>query len=167
MLRRYAMIVLAAGCVVPAGCGWFDGDSGGGSVTTGGQDAPAPATGAATPAPQLQPPIGDAPVPMDFKLEESQSRNYAVAGTRFVDHVYRGRGDKFTLKRFYERYMPVNRWVKSTSIFAQGRVMLDFEKPGERCRVTITDSEFWGTAEISVLIWPNRPMEADAATPPS
>lgn len=146
------------------GCGWFD-DSSGGAVVTDGQTATAPAPGAGTPPPQMRPPISDVPVPQDFDLVESKSRNYAVAGARFVDHVYKGRGDKFELKRFYERYMPMNRWVLSTFIFAQGRMVLDFDKTGERCRVTITDSEFWGTAEISVLIWPNRTAEASASPP--
>ena len=63
--------------------------------------------------------------------------------------------------------MPMNRWVLSTFIFAQGQMVLDFDRPDERCRVTIRDNETWGTATVSVLVWPDKAREADAAEPPS
>lgn len=167
MARQCALVTLAlAAAALAGGCNKPAGNAGG-AVSVDGSGGGSPPPGPATPPPQLHPPISDVPVPYGFGLDEDKSRNYAVAGVRFVDHVYKGKGDKFALKRFFERYMPMNRWVLSTFIFAQGQMVLDFDRPDERCRVTIRDNETWGTATVSVLVWPDKAREADAAEPPS
>ncbi len=49
---------------------------------------------------QVQPPLPDLPVPVGFKLEEGKSRSFEAAGPRYIDHTYKGRADKFAVKRF-------------------------------------------------------------------
>ena len=80
------------------------------------------------------------------------SGNFSAAGARYVDHVYKGRADKFAVGRFFKRQMPINRWALVTDMFVQGDIMLDFEKDTERCRVTITDGSFGATA-VKVAMW--------------
>ncbi len=109
-------------------------------------------------APNHQPPIPDFPVPIGFKLDEKVSRDYALAGARLVDHIYKGSENKLAVKRFYERQMPINRWTLTTAMFVQGDVMLDFEKENERCRVMITDGGFWGGTKIKVRLWTSAPL---------
>jgi hypothetical protein len=154
MVQRWLVAALLAAMTASVcGCGWFEKkESGEAAGATGTAARPAPAH-----LPQVNPPISDIPVPIGFKLDESKSRNYAVAGVRFVDHVYSGSGDKFELKRFYERYMVMNRWVPSTSLFAQGRLELDFEKGGERSRITIVEGGWLEATRVSVLVWPDKP----------
>lgn len=89
---------------------------------------------------QSRPPVPDLPVPVSFGLNEDRSRSFAAAGARYVDHVYAGRADKFSVGRFYKRQMPINRWTLVTDIFAQGSVTLDFEKEGERCHIVIDET---------------------------
>ena len=57
------------------------------------------------------PPVPDLPVPQGFRLDESRSRTFASAGSRYVDHVYEGNADKYTIARFYKRQMPISRWT--------------------------------------------------------
>ena len=109
-----------------------------------------------------QPPIPDFPIPMGFKLDEGKSRDYALAGARLVDHVYKGGSDKLAVKRFYERQMPINRWVLSTAMFVRGDVMLDFEKATERCRIIIGDGGLFSATSIKVQLWTSGRLETPA-----
>ena len=169
MMRQVVACVLGMFVVMAAsGCSWFErrSDTGGAVQVGDASSGKGPALDAMLPMPQAQPPISDVPVPINYKIDESKSRNYAVAGTRFVDHVYTGKGDKFVIKRFFERYMVMNRWTLATFIFAQGRIMLDFEKDTERCRITIWESNFFlGPTTVSVLLWPNKPLAPKGEVP--
>ncbi len=107
--------------------------------------------------PQRQPPIPDFPVPVGFRLDEKNSRDYALAAARLVDHAYKGKEDKLSVKKFYERQMPINRWTLTTAMFVQGDVMLDFEKENERCRVSITGGNY--NTEIKVRLWTSAPLQ--------
>ena len=119
-------------------------------------------------APELvacsRPPIPDLPMPIGFDLDESASRDFAAAGARYVDHVYRGGDDKFAVARFFKRQMPVSRWVLVTSLFVQGDVMLDFEKETERCRIVITDGRFSST-QVNVQLWTSGQLQTASRTP--
>ena len=168
MNRRPATCVLAVFVAMLSGCGLFENKSTdvGGAQVGAGAGTQQQASDMTLPVPHMQPPISDVPVPMNFKINENKSRNYAISGVRFVDHVYTGRGDKFVLKRFFERYMVMNRWTLATFVFAQGRVVLDFEKDYERCQVTIWESDFFlGPTTISVILWPNKPSAGRGETP--
>jgi len=102
---------------------------------------------------QARPPILDLPVPIGFRLDETRSRNFAAAGARYVDHLYRGSGDKFAVARFYKRHMPISRWVLVTDMFVQGDIMLDFEKESERCRIIISQGGLFNNCTIKVQLW--------------
>ena len=147
-MKRHGMsaAVLVALCMVVAGCS--------GSGQSVGPSGP---PGTVGPMPELmgqaRPPIPDLPVPMDFDLDEDKSRNFAAAGARYVDHVYKGRADKFAVARFYKRQMPISRWTLVTDMFIQGDIMLDFEKDTERCRIMVTDGSLLHRTRIKVAMW--------------
>ena len=102
---------------------------------------------------QGRPPISDLPVPVGFNLDESRSRNFAAAGARYVDHVYRGGADKFAVARFYKRQMPISRWVLVTDMFVQGDIMLDFEKETQRCRIIVAEGSMFHSCHVKVQLW--------------
>ena len=110
---------------------------------------------------QARPPIADLPVPVGFDLDEGRSRSFEAAGARYIDHVYRGRGSKFDVKRFYERHMPTNRWSLVTDMFIRGDIKIDFEKQTEKCRVEVFEGGFWSATEIRVAVWTSGPLPAD------
>ena len=96
------------------------------------------------------------------QVDEGRSRDFAAAGARYVDHVYKGGADKFSTARFYKRQMPVRRWILVTSLFVQGDVMLDFEKETERCRVVITKSGLFRRTRINVQLWTSGQIQTAA-----
>ena len=102
---------------------------------------------------QSRPPIPDVPVPVGFRLDQRKSRNFAAAGTRYVDHRYRGGENKYAVARFYKSHMPISRWSLVTDMFVQGNILLDFEKETERCRVTIDDGCLFHASHITVQLW--------------
>ncbi|MDY6913764.1 MAG: hypothetical protein SVT52_04835 [Planctomycetota bacterium] len=106
-----------------------------------------------------RPPIFDLPLPIGFRLDEKKSRNFSAAGARYVDHVYKGGSDKFTVGRFYKRHMPIHRWVLVTDMFVQGDIMLDFEKEIERCRVIVTKGSMFNPVRIKVQLWTSGRIE--------
>jgi len=170
MIRRVAGCTMAmCAALLVGGCGLFEGRWGGSGASGGNSANTATQSNidANLPLPQSQPPISDIPVPINFKLDEANSRNYAVPGARFVDHIYTGRGDKFVLKRFFERYMVMNRWVLATFSFGQGRIVLDFEKDYEHCRITIWEGGFLRPTSVSVFLSPSKPPAGKGDTPRS
>jgi len=106
-----------------------------------------------------RPPIPDLPVPIGYKLDEGKSRNFAAAGARYIDHLYKGKADKFAVARFYKRQMPINRWTLVTDMFVQGNVVMEFEKQIERCNVTITDGSIFHPTYIKVQLWTSGRIE--------
>ncbi len=143
---------LAAALVFPAGCN-------NSSTVDASSGAPRQVQIIVPLVAQSRPPIGDIPVPIGFKLDENKSRDYALSGARFVDHVYKGNRDKLATKRFYERQMPINRWVLSTSMFVRGDITMDFEKETERCRVIITNGGMLSSTYIKVQLWTSGRVE--------
>ncbi len=111
---------------------------------------------------QARPPIPDIPVPVGFKLDEGRSRNFAAGVYRYVDHLYKGGADKFAVARFYKRHMPISRWVLMTDMFAQGNIMLQFEKETQRCQVVASDGDMWNRCYIKVQSWTTGPMGGSA-----
>jgi hypothetical protein len=102
---------------------------------------------------QSRPPIPDVPMPVGFELDQGKSRNFAAAGQRYVDHLYKGGSDKYAVARFYKRQMPVSRWTLVTDMFAQGNITLDFEKQTERCRITVYDGSLLHPTKVKVQLW--------------
>jgi len=109
--------------------------------------------------PRSAPPIGDLPVPIGFKLDENKSLDFVVAGSRFANHKYKGDADKLSVKRFYERQMPVNRWTLTTAMFVGGDINMDFEKEMERCRITVKEGNWFHKTDIFVRLWTSGPVQ--------
>lgn len=148
-MRRLTMTlgVLAAAL---AGCGGCNNDS---QTIDASSGAPRQVQPTVELVARSNPPVPDLPVPVGFKLDENNSRDYALSGARLVDHAYRGRSGKLAVKRFYERQMPVSRWTLTTSMFVRGDVMLDFEKETERCRIMIGDGSMIHPTHIRIQLW--------------
>jgi hypothetical protein len=140
------MLLLALSAVL-AGCG---GSSESAGVATDGPNAVGP-------IPELvamrRPPIDDLPVPIGFYLDDERSRNTTVAGARLIDHLYKGRADKFAVGRFYKQQMPISRWTLVRDRFAQGEVLQDYEKDTERCQISITDGGLFGSTKVNIGVW--------------
>ena len=100
-----------------------------------------------------RPPVADLPVPKGFRLNESRSRTFAEAGSRYVDHVYEGNADKYTISRFYKRHMPIYRWVLTTDMLVQGKIILDFEKDNERSRIIIAQGNVIVPSRVLAQVW--------------
>lgn len=100
-----------------------------------------------------RPPVADLPVPRGFRLNESRSRTFAEAGSRYVDHVYEGNAGKYTLSRFYKRHMPIYRWVLTTDMLVQGEIILDFEKDNERARIIIGQGNIIVPSRVLAQVW--------------
>lgn len=144
--RRFAGALLAVvACVIIAGCNRNN------QVDSSGESArqASPVELVATP----RPPIPDLPVPVGFHLDEGRSRNLAAAGVRWVDHLYKGRSDKFAVARFYRRQMPLTRWTLVTEIFSRGDLKVAFERQADRCHITITDGSLFHPTYIRVELW--------------
>ena len=110
------------------------------------------------------PPMADLPVPMGFELDEGRSRDMTAGGARWLDHLYKGRADKLAVSRFYERHMPISRWVLMSRMFVQGNRVLEFDKQAERCRIFITDGGLLRPCEVKVQMWPAGRIESLAGT---
>jgi len=111
---------------------------------------------------RADPEIRDLPVPIGFDMDEGRSRNFAGGGARYVDHLYKGGADKFAVSRFYERHMPINRWVLVTRMFVQGAISLDFQKETEACRVTVEDGGLFHKSNLKIQLWTTGRIETPA-----
>ncbi|MCK4601387.1 MAG: hypothetical protein KAU28_02905 [Phycisphaerae bacterium] len=155
MTRRWMIALVAAAMLVAAG---------GCNNDTRTIDASSGAPRQVEPFPELvarsRPPIPDLPMPIGFKLDEGKSRNFAAAGARYIDHIYKGKANKFAVARFYRRQMPTNRWTLVTDRFVQGDVILDFEKETERCYIVITKGSLFRPTRIKAQLWTSGRIEA-------
>lgn len=153
--RNILVLCVAAAGLLSAGCNQTQTID-----ATGG--APRQASPAAGLVAQARSPIPDVPVPIGFSLDEGKSRNFAAAGARYVDHVYKGGSDRFSVARFYKEQMPVCRWALVTDMFVQGSLILDFEKETERCRVTIQEHGLFNGSKVTVQLWTSGRIESPA-----
>lgn len=152
-MKRHGLLTIAAAMLLAAGCNrtqTVDASSG----------APQMVEPMAELIAQPRPPIPDMPVPIGFDLDEGKSRSFAAAGARYIDHLYKGRSDRFAVARFYKRQMPVNRWTLVTDMFVQGDIMLDFEKETERCRVIVTSGSLFHSTYVKVQLWTSGRIES-------
>ncbi|HET6429084.1 MAG TPA: hypothetical protein VFJ30_11775 [Phycisphaerae bacterium] len=147
-----ALVLVLSACL----CGCTEQTSTVGAVDDNQQLLDLPAELAA----QVRPPILDLPVPVGFRMDERRSRDFAAAGARYVDHVYKGRSDKFAVGRFYKRNMPRSRWVLVTDMFVQGDIMLDFEKQTERCRIIVAGGDLIHTVHVKAQLWTTGRIQA-------
>jgi hypothetical protein len=151
MARKCVLLGMAAALWLLSGCG----GGYGGSTVDSSSGAPRASGAPDGLVAQSRPPIPDLPVPLNFELDESKSRNFLAAGSgsRYVDHVYTGPADKFAVARFYKRQMPVNRWRLETDNFVQGKVILQFQKESETCQITISDAGGWSGTRVEIQLF--------------
>jgi len=99
-------------------------------------------------------PIADVPVPVGFELREKSSRSYHAAGSRYIDHVYRGRADKIDIERFYQRVMSTKGWTYRGSNMVRGVIQMRYERAEEFCDIRIDDTDgiLGPTAMININI---------------
>lgn len=155
-MRLLTTVTLLVAASLPIVCGCGDKSQSVESASAGGENSPL----MLELVPDARPPIPDLPVPIGFKMDEGESLDYALHGARFVNHKYKGGSEKLAVKRFYERYMPVNRWTLTTAMFVSGDIMMDFEKETERCRVTITGGTLFSKSYIYVRLWTSGPIQS-------
>ncbi|MHC4563388.1 MAG: hypothetical protein ACYS8X_11510 [Planctomycetota bacterium] len=101
------------------------------------------------------PQIPDVPLPLGFELVEGRSRHFSAGNSRYIDHLYKGSANKFSVARFYKDHMPESRWQKGPDLFAQGTVTMRFTKGAEECHVVITGAgNMLSPTHISVQVIP-------------
>ena len=143
--RREICVLLMAAAITAAGCNSSKKVES--SEESSGEAAPVELVAMA------RPPIPDLPVPIGFDLDQDRSRNLAAAGVRWVDHLYKGKADKFSVARFYRKEMPLSRWTLVTEMFAKGDLKLAFERQSDRCHITVGDGSLFHPTYIRVELW--------------
>jgi hypothetical protein len=112
-------------------------------------------TGCQQPAeikPQAKPVIADVPWPEGFVYDDIKSQSNMAAGSRTIDHLYKGRLSKYEVLRFYQKHMPPNQWTEVREAQMQGDVLMDFDKGNERCTIIITDGNWMYPTYIKVVL---------------
>lgn len=142
--RRVVGVVLVAAAMAVAGC-----NSDKKVESSGDSSAQAPVELVA----MARPPIPDLPVPIGFNLDQGRSRNLAAAGIRWVDHLYKGKADKFSVARFYRKQMPLSRWTLVTEMFTKGDLKLAFERQSDRCQITVSDGSLFHPTYVRLELW--------------
>jgi hypothetical protein len=130
-----------------AGCSSGGGETAGKSASSGTGASGGPVSGSGGGSgkigliPARNPPVGDLPVPLGFKMDESTSRSYESAGSRYVDHTFEGRSSKVEVEQFIRQQMPLKGWTFRGSQMVRGTYVLRYEKGSEFCDVTIVGSD--------------------------
>lgn len=88
-------------------------------------------------SPSARPFEPDIPVPAGFRLADRSSEDWSSGVTRYLRHLYRGRADKYVVRRFFREQMPLVRWTAISDSNVHGRVTMRFERGNEVCTVTI------------------------------
>lgn len=113
------------------------------------------ATGCQQPSelrPQARPVIADVPWPEGFVYDEAKSQSHSVSGGRTIDHLYKGRANKYEVLRFYQKQMTTNQWTLVREAQMQGDVLMDFDKGNERCTIIITDGNMMYPTFIKIVL---------------
>ena len=100
--------------------------------------------------------VADVPVPSQFSLVTDRSRHWSNGQLRWVDHLYAGKGSAQALITFYEKQMPMHRWVLQSHELMQGEAILNYIKDQERCRIVIHGGDLFKKTYVKVAITPFR-----------
>ena len=103
-------------------------------------------------SPSTSPYERDIPVPTGFRLAESASEDWSGDAVRYVRHHYRGRADKYALRGFYRRQMPLVRWTLESDEMVKGRYRMRFNRGRESCTIVIEDEPGSWTRGVSVEV---------------
>ncbi len=94
----------------------------------------------------------DIPLPVGFRIVDRSSEEWASGPIRFVRHQYFGRGDRFAVRRFYRRQMPLIRWTAVEESQLDGRIAMRFRRGDETCRVIIDSRRSWLSQRIRIEV---------------
>lgn len=97
------------------------------------------------------------PVPVGFRLVDQASEDFSSGPVRYVRHRYLGRADKYAVREFYRKQMPLVRWTAISDSNVNGRITMRFQRQDESCTVTIEDetSGFARRVAVQVMIAPS------------
>ncbi len=106
------------------------------------------------PAPGLNPPVADVPIPDGFHIQLSRSSFTLIPGSnlRLVNQVYKGSDPRLSVTRFYTHYMPTDGWALQQETQGPAGIVAYFSKPPESCTITI--KHHWFHTYIYVVIAP-------------
>ena len=79
----------------------------------------------------------DIPLPAGFRLADQSSEDWSGGSVRYLRHRYRGRADRFSVRKFYRDQMPLVRWTLVSDGNVPGRCTMRFERGAESCTVVI------------------------------
>ena len=156
MKRKWIYIAIGAATLLILGC-----DRGSRTIDTSG-GAPREVGSYPDLIAISKPYVPDVPVPLNFKIVENRSIDFGSGSARYVRHVYKGKADKWDVKGFYEKQMPINRWSLVTYINEDGEISLDYEKGNERCRVMVTGGDWLYPVRVTVRLWTSGPVVTKA-----
>lgn len=98
--------------------------------------------------------IEDVPLPEDFKIDHGESWGYQTPAQRVYRIVAKGPADMGSVVKFYkDRKMPLYNWQFVEQDLTQGRIVLEFSKAGENCKITVDRHAF--TTYIRLLLVPS------------
>lgn len=106
----------------------------------------------------------DIPVPRGFSLVDHAGVDRATGSRRlYLRHVYEGQADKYSVREFYRKQMPLARWSQVSDGNVKGHIEMRFEKAVESCSISITDNVgFWRRTSIQIIV----ALEEPANGPP-
>ena len=96
-------------------------------------------------------------MPTGFRLVDQASEDFSSGPVRYVRHRYLGRADKYAVREFYRKQMPLVRWTAISDSNVNGRITMRFQRQDESCTVTIEDetSGFARRVAVQVMIAPS------------
>lgn len=103
-------------------------------------------------APMAIPPIPEVPLPVGFRLIEDRSLSMIRPGVQMIAHTYRGPADKYAVRRFYWKQMPLSGWVRRSENDVHSVAVMDWDKEGGDCRITIQDGGLFDKTEIKIEV---------------
>lgn len=101
----------------------------------------------------------DIPVPRGFELLDRSSEDWCSGAIRYVRHCYAGRADKYAVRKFYRRQMPLVRWSAVADGQLHGRYTMQFRRGNESCTIVISDRglRWFPRVAVDVIIGPIAP----------
>jgi len=104
--------------------------------------------------------VDDVPLPDDFKIDHDKSWGYQTPSHRVYRIVAKGSADVGSVVKFYkDRKMPLYNWRFVEQDLTQGRIVLQFTKAGENCKISIDRRAF--TTYIRLLLVPSNQGAAE------
>jgi len=93
--------------------------------------------------------FSDIPVPVGLKALPEASYSFQSSGVRVGVLKYRGKGDADQIINFYKEQMPMYNW-NLVNVIEFGQRLLNFEREGESCIITLQPKGSNVTVTISV-----------------